>query len=155
MQQLERKNDFLHGVKAGMAGAAVKYGFNELMQLIGIAKYDNNVTSLTVVFSTYQHTPFYWLIGFLHALMIGAFFGVCIAFVFDYILTPQYYLLKSLGIGVFIYFLNFGLMARAFHYPSDLSRLPGDVISMFISLLLYAAVTGWVLKKQGFFEQSE
>ncbi|HZK24803.1 MAG TPA: hypothetical protein VFC74_05380 [Oscillospiraceae bacterium] len=153
MQQLERNHDFLYGLKAGVAGAVVKYGFNELMQLSGIAKYDNNATSLTVVFSAYQHSPFYWILGFLHAIMIGAFFGVCIAFVFDYILTPEDYLLKCLGIGVFIYFFNFGVMSRAFHYPADITTLPGDVISMFLSLLIYAAVTGWTLKLQGFFQE--
>ncbi|NLZ38433.1 MAG: hypothetical protein GX893_02345 [Firmicutes bacterium] len=152
MLKLERKNDFLYGSIAGSIGAIAKYIFNELAQFLGLAKYDNNATALTVVFSSYQDTPLYILLGLLHAVMIGAFFGVVLAFIFDYVLTEKYYLLKAVAYGVFIYLLNFGLMSKIFSYPQDMTRLPGDVVVMFLSLIIYAVVTAYVLKKIGFWQ---
>lgn len=151
MNKLERRDDFFKGAVAGMIGAVVKYGFNELMQFLQIAKYDNNATALTVVFSQYERSLLYWTIGFIHALLIGAFFGVVIAFTFDYIFTEKYYLLKGIGIGVAIYFFNFGIMSNFFNYPADIAKLPGDIISMFFSLVIYAVVTVYALKKLDFF----
>lgn len=155
MDRLERRNDFIKGAVAGIVGATAKYAFNELAQFLRIAKYDNNATALTVVFSEYQKSPFFWAIGFIHAIFIGAFFGVLIAFAFDYIFTEKYYLLKGVAIGVFIYFFNFGIMANFFNYPPDLSTLPGDVVAMFLSLVIYAVVTACTLKRMGFFAEQK
>ncbi|NLZ93961.1 MAG: hypothetical protein GX922_08135 [Firmicutes bacterium] len=152
MQKLERKNDFFYGSIAGSIGAIVKYAFNELAQFLGLAKYDNNATALTVVFSSYQNTPFYWLLGLIHAVMIGAFFGVLLAFIFDHILTPEHYLFKGIGYGIFLYLLNFGVMAKVFDYPAEIASLPSDVIIMLLSLILYAVVTAYTLKKIGFWQ---
>ncbi len=151
MNKLERRDDFIKGAVAGIIGAVVKYGFNELMQFLQIAKYDNNATAITVVFTQYERSLLFWTIGFIHALLIGALFGVAIAFIFDYILTEKYYLLKGVGIGVFIYFFNFGIMANVFNYPADITTLPGDMIAMFFSLVIYAVVTVYTLNKLGFF----
>ena len=57
MNRLERRDDFFKGAVAGMIGAVVKYGFNELMQFLQIAKYDNNATAITVVFTQYERSP--------------------------------------------------------------------------------------------------
>lgn len=151
MNRLERQDDFFKGAVAGMIGAVVKYGFNELMQFLQIAKYDNNATAITVVFTQYERSLLFWTIGFIHALLIGAFFGVIIAFIFDYIFTEKYYYLKGAAIGVGIYLFNFGVMSKVFNYPADIATLPGDVISMFLSLVLYAVVTVYALKKLDFF----
>ena len=151
MDKLERRDDFFKGAMAGTIGAIVKYGFNELMQFLQIAKYDNNATAITVVFSQYERSLLFWMIGFIHALLIGAFFGVIIAFLFDYVLTEKYYLLKGMAIGVAIYFFNFGIMSKVFNYPADLATLPGDVIAMFLSLVIYGVVTVYVLKKTDLF----
>ena len=155
MDCLERRNDFINGAVAGVVGATAKYAFNELMQYLLIAKYDNNATALSVVFSDYQKSPLFWAIGFIHAILIGAFFGVLIAFTFDYIFTEKYYLLKGAAIGIFIYFFNFGVMAKVFKYPPDLSTLPGDVIAMFLSLVIYAVVTVYTLKRLGFITEQK
>ena len=151
MDRLERRDDFFKGAVAGVAGALVKYGFNELMQFLQIAKYDNNATAITVVFTQYERSLLFWSIGFIHALLIGAVFGVIIAFIFDYIFNEKYYLLKGVAIGVGIYFFNFGIMSNIFNYPKDLLTLPGDVIAMFFSLIIYSVVTIYVLKKLDFF----
>jgi hypothetical protein len=153
MNKLERQDDFFKGAVAGMIGAVVKYGFNELMQFLQIAKYDNNATALTVVFSQYERSLLFWTIGFIHALLIGAFFGVVIAFIFDHIFTEKYYLLKGGAIGVGIYFFNFGIISNVFNYPADLATLPGDVIAMFFSLVIYAVVTVYALKRLEFFRR--
>jgi len=79
--KLEQNNEFILGTVAGILGAAVKYGFNELMQLLGFAKYDNNATAISTVMKGYEYTPAFWLFGFANALFIGAFFGVLIAFI--------------------------------------------------------------------------
>jgi hypothetical protein len=151
MNKLERREDSIKGAVAGMVGAVVKYGFNELTQFLQIAKYDNNTTAITVVFTQYERSLHFWTIGFIHALLIGALFGVIIAFIFDYILTEKNYLLKAAGIGIFIYFFNFGIMSKVFNYPADIATLPGDIIAMFFSLIIYAVVTAYTLKRLGFF----
>ncbi len=71
--------------------------------------------------------------------------------IFDYILTEKYYLLKGAGIGVGIYFFNFAIMSNVFNYPADIATLPGDIIAMFFSLVIYAVVTVYALKRLDFF----
>jgi hypothetical protein len=148
--KLERNNEFIFGSAAGMIGAMVKYGFNELMQVLNIARYDNNATSLTVVMKDYEYTPVYWAFGFVNALFIGAFFGLVIAFMFSYIFTERYYLLKGAGIGIGIWLFNFGFAAKVFNYPPSIQYSLGDIVSMLLSLIIYAMVTVYSLKKIGF-----
>lgn len=151
MIKLERREEFIKGSLAGISGATVKYAFNELVQYIHIAKYDNNSTALGVVMKSWEHTTLYWILGFLNALIIGAFFGVIIAFMFSYIISDKYYLLKGAMIGVGIWLFNFGVMAKVFNYPKDIAASPGDVYSMLASLIIYAIVTTYCLKLLGFF----
>jgi hypothetical protein len=60
-------------------------------------------------------------------------------------------LLKGAAIGVSIYFFNFGIMSNVFNYSADLATLPGDVITMLFSFIIYSVVTVYVLKKLSFF----
>jgi len=152
--KLEQNNEFILGTVAGLLGAAVKYGFNELAQLVGLAKYDNNATSITVVMKGYEYTPAFWLFGFANALFIGAFFGVLIAFMMSYIFTERYYLFKGAGIGVGLWLFNFGLAAKVFNYPEALKYSLGDVVSFLFSLVIYAVVTVYALKRLGLFKMS-
>lgn len=151
--KFEQNNEFTYGTVAGMIGATVKYGFNELMQLLNIAKYDNNATSITVVMKGYDYTPAFWAFGFINALFIGAFFGLVITFMLSYIFNERYYLLKGAAIGVGIWLFNFGFASNAFNYPEPIKYSLGDVVSMLFSLVIYAIVTVYSLKRLGFFEQ--
>ncbi|MTI85076.1 MAG: hypothetical protein FH756_14570 [Firmicutes bacterium] len=153
--KLEQNNEFILGTTAGMIGATVKYGFNELMQVINIAKYDNNATSLTVVMKGYEYTPAFWLFGFITALIIGAFLGLVIAFMFSYIFTERHYIFKSAGIGVGIWLFNFGFAAKVFNYPEPIQYSLGDVVSMLMSLIIFAMVTAYTLKKLGFWRNRQ
>ncbi|WP_066632792.1 hypothetical protein [Desulfolucanica intricata] len=150
--KLEKNNEFIYGTTAGMIGAAAKYAFNELTQVLNISKFDNNATSLTVVLKDYAHTPVFWIFGFLVALIIGAFFGLIIAFMFSYIFNERYYLLKGAGIGIGIWLFNFGVMSKVFDYPEQIKYSLGDIISMLISLIIYGMVTVYSLKRMGLFE---
>jgi len=150
--KLEQRDEFWKGSISGAVGAAVKYGFNELMQFLKIAKYDNNATAITVVMRTYEHTLLFWLFGFLTALIIGAFFGVFIAFIYSYIFTEKHLYLKATGIGTGIWLFNFGIASRAFHYPPDIKLSLGDIVSMLLSLIIYSLVTVYVLAKMDFFK---
>lgn len=152
MFKLEQRQEFIRGSLAGAMGAVVKYGFNELMQVMHLAKYDNNATAITVVMKGYEHSLAFWLFGFMTALIIGAFFGVIIAFMFSYIFTEELYIIKAIGIGVGIWLFNFGFASRAFHYPSDMAWNLGDIISMLLSLILYSIITVYSLKLMGFFQ---
>lgn len=152
--KLEQNNEFILGTAAGMIGAAVKYGFNELMQVLNIAKYDNNATSITVVMNSYEYTPVFWVFGFINALIIGAFFGMVIAFMMSYVFDERYYLLKGAGIGVGIWLFNFGFASKVFNYPAEIKYSLGDVVSMLLSLIIFAVVTVYSLKRLGFFKRS-
>jgi hypothetical protein len=146
MFKLEQQDEFAKGSIAGFAGAVVKYIFNELMQFLNIAKYDNNATSITLTMTQYEHSTFY-LVCFLNALFVGMIFGIIIAFVFSYIFTERFLFYKGAAIGVFIFLLNFGILSLFFNYPEDITALPGDMISMLLSLIIYSLVTTYVLKK--------
>ncbi|WP_366922936.1 hypothetical protein MFMK1_003417 [Metallumcola ferriviriculae] len=149
--KLEQRHEFVRGTWAGIIGAIAKYIFNELMQVLNIAKYDNNATAITVVMKGYEHNLAFWLFGFLAAMIIGAFFGVIIAFMYSYIFTEESYLFKAAGLGVAIWLFNFGLISKAFHYPADIKWSMGDVLSMLVSLIIYSMITAYSLKQMGFF----
>lgn len=155
MFKLERKKEFLQGSIAGIIAAIIKYIFNELMQFLKLAKYDNNATALGMVLKTWENNIIYWTFGFILALFVGAFFGVIIAFIFRYILNENYYLFKGAGIGIGIFLLNFGVFSKVFNYPPDMQSSLGDVISMLLSLILYGVVTVYMLKILGFFPSQE
>ncbi len=152
MFKLEQRQEFIRGSLAGAIGATVKYGFNELMQAVNLAKYDNNATAITVIMKGYEHNLAFWLFGFMTALIIGAFFGVIIAFMFSYILTEEHYIIKAVGVGAGIWLFNFGITARIFHYPADITWHLGDVVTMLLSLILYSVITVYSLKVMGFFQ---
>ncbi|MDO9534994.1 MAG: hypothetical protein Q7J85_06605 [Bacillota bacterium] len=152
MFKLEQRDEFARGSVAGAAGAVVKYIFNELMQLLQIAKYDNNATAITVTMSQYERTLFFWLYGFINAVFIGTIFGVLIAFTFSYILTDRF-LYKGAALGILIFYLNFGNLSFFFNYPPDFKTLPGDMVSMLLSLMIYALVTTDMLRRLQFFTQ--
>lgn len=155
MLKLERKQEFIKGSIAGCVGAIAKYTYNELMQVLNIAKYDNNSTSLGVALKSWEHTPVYWVLGFITALIIGAFFGVLIAFIYTYVLSHRKKYFKAIGIGIGIWLFNVGFMSRFFSYPEDFKLSIGDVFySLLISLIIYGVVTVYTLEKLNFFEQT-
>jgi len=152
--KLEKREEFIKGSIAGVIGAIVKYGFNELTQLLNIAKYDNNATAITVIMKGYEHNIFFWLFGFMTALIIGAFFGVIIAFMYTYVFSERRIYLKAVGVGIGIWLVNFGLFSRVFYYPGDINKSLGDITSMLVSLIIYAVITVFTLEKLGFFNYS-
>lgn len=154
MIKLERRDEFLKGSFAGILGAIAKYGFNELAQFLKISKYDNNATAITVIMKGYENNIYYWLFGFMTALIIGAFFGVLIAFMYTYVFSEKKIYLKSIGIGISIWLINFGFISRLFDYPTDIRYRLGDVLSMLISLIIFAVVTVFTLSRIGFFTKS-
>jgi len=151
MFKLEQRKEFFKGSIAGVVGAVAKYGFNELTQFLNISKYDNNATAITVIMKGYEHNIYFWLFGFLTALIIGAFFGVLIAFMYTYVFSERKLYLKAVGIGIGIWLINFGLFSRVFYYPTDIKYRLGDILFMLISLILFAVITVTTLKKVGFF----
>ncbi|HBX23597.1 MAG TPA: hypothetical protein DEF34_08210 [Desulfotomaculum sp.] len=152
--KLEQNNEFIFGTTAGVIAATVKYGFNELMQVLNIAQYDNNATSLGVVMKGFEYTPIFLVFGFITSLIIGALHGLVIAFMYTYIFSTKYFLLKSVGIGVGIWLFNFGLMSGVFNYPEPIKNSLGDIVAMLLSLIIFAVVASYALKVMGFFKQS-
>ncbi|MGI6227283.1 MAG: hypothetical protein ACOYJ1_13620 [Peptococcales bacterium] len=151
MVKLERREEFLKGSFAGVVGAIAKYGFNELAQFLQLSKYDNNATAITVIMKGYEHNIYFWLFGFITALMIGAFFGVMIAFMYTYVFSERRIYLKAIGIGIGIWLINFGVFSRIFSYPTDIKYRLGDVLSMLISLIIFSLITVITLKRIGLF----
>lgn len=153
IHKLETKNEFVLGVIAGMIGAAVKYFFNELMQLVNIAAYDNNSTAITTVMNNLKGTLAYDIFGFVTALLIGGFFGVILAFAYTWILSEKNYQFKAAGYGIGIWFLNFSVMSKVFGYPKGIALSLNDIIAMLLSLIIYAMVTAYALKVMGIFKE--
>ena len=83
--------------------------------------------------------------------MIGAFFGVMIAFMYTYVFSERRIYLKAIGIGIGIWLINFGVFSRIFSYPTDIKYRLGDVLSMLISLIIFSLITVITLKRIGLF----
>lgn len=149
--KLETKNEFVLGSIAGMTGSVVKYLFNELMQLINVAAYDNNATAISTVMDNLKGTLAYDLLGFTTAVLIGGFFGVILAFAYTWIFSEKNYQFKAAGFGVGIWLLNFSVMGKVFGYPKGIALSLNDIVVMLISLVIYAMVTAYVLKRMGIF----
>ena len=154
MIKFEQNNEVITSSMAGAIGAAVKYAFNELTQVLGFAKYDNNATSLGTVMSGWDYSIFTWIFGFLTSLIIGAFFGVIFAMLFRYVLNSEKLLLKGAILGTGIWLLNFGIMSKIFNYPSDIGQSLGDVVSMLLSLIIFGIVTVYFLDRFGVIKEN-
>lgn len=152
MSKFEQHNGFINGALAGIIATFPKYIFNELTQVLNFSIYDNNATALGVVLTDFQHDVAHWILGFITAHIIGAFWGIVIAFIFTYLLTEKNYLLKGAMFGGMIWVFNFGFMAKvAFDYPPKLLANLNDVVSMLLSLIIYGVVTVYTLQRLGFF----
>lgn len=153
IHKLETRNEFVLGSIAGMIGAAVKYVFNEAAQFLNFATYDNNATAIAIVMNNLKGTLAYDIMGFVTALLIGGFFGVLFAFAYSLILSEKNYLFKAAGLGVGIWLFNFGVMAKVFGYPKGIALSLNDVVVMLISLIIYAVITAYALKRMGIFKE--
>jgi len=152
--KFEQHNEVITSSLAGAIGAAVKYAFNELTQVLGFAKYDNNATSLGTVMSVWDYSTFTWIFGFLVSLIIGAIFGVIFAILFRYILSAKNYLLKGAILGTGIWLFNFGIMSKVFNYPADIGQSLGDIVSMLLSLIIFGVVTVYFLDRFGVLKEN-
>lgn len=151
MPKWEREEVFLKGVSAGALGGAVRYAYSEVLQALGVVNYDTHAASMHVIL---REAPTDLAAGIFSAattLIIGAFFGVLIAFAFRYALTPHRYLLKGALLGVFIWLLEFGLGGEAFRYPPGLLVSLPDVGAILIGQTLYGIAVAYFLKRLGIF----
>lgn len=155
-RKFETKNELLIGSIAGAIATIPKYYWNELMQLIGVTKFDNNWTAFSVVLNNYNHTKIEVYFAFLTAIIIGMFFGVILAFLFSKVFTSHLYLLKGAIYGAGIWLFNFGIASYAFFkYPTALREEVGIAVSMLTSLILYGVLSAYILKKFGIFKDEQ
>ena len=95
----------------------------------------------------FNHTFWEGVFASLIHLGVGGLWGVIIAFLYSKVFNGRYYLLKVSLIGSTIFFLHIGLLADTLHYPAKLRKDPLTVFFIFLSYLIYGALTSFILKK--------
>jgi hypothetical protein len=146
----ETRDEFIKGVTAGCIGAAALYIVVQTFYWLGLIKYGQNILAADVVFN-WQPTFLMAIIGFVESIVIGAFFGIPLAFLFSRWFTSHYYLLKGLFYGIALWVLNLGIMDELFKYPRDMYDRPLNLIVYLLGYLIYGTVTAYILKKLGIF----
>jgi len=142
------RGEFLKGVYAGAIAGMVRYSFREILQVLGVTQFDTNSTSLGVLMNQAPPGLGATVLGFIATLIIGAFWGVVISFVFTIVLSHEQYLLKGTLLGIGIWLFEFGFAAEAFGYPPEmLNGGLAEVTSILVGLAIYGAATAFLLKR--------
>jgi len=150
VSRFDDRGEFLKGVYAGAIAGVVRYSLREVLQVLGVTQFDTNSASLGVLMNQAQSGLGASVLGFIATLIIGAFWGVVISFVFTSILSHEQYLLKGTVLGIGIWLFEFGFAAEAFSYPPEmLNGSLEEVASILIGLALYGAATAFLLKRFG------
>ncbi|MFZ5639388.1 MAG: hypothetical protein ACOY4Q_01705 [Bacillota bacterium] len=151
MAKPETRDEFIKGVTAGSIGAAALYIVVQTFYWLGLIKYGQNILAADVVFN-WQPTLLMAFIGFAESIVIGAFFGIPLAFLFSRWLTSHYYLLKGLLYGLALWVFNLGIMDELFKYPRDMHARPLNLIVFLLGYSIYGIITAFVLKRLGIFK---
>jgi hypothetical protein len=146
MSKLLSENEFIHGAVAGLVSAAVICLLSEVSELFGLSKHCWLFMAGQSVME-FKHTFWQVIFAFIIHLGVGSFWGVIIAFLFSKIFTERYYLLKSSLIGLAIFFLHMGLLAKALHYPAKIREETSTVFFIFLSYFIYAILTTAIIMK--------
>ncbi len=144
--QFESVNEFGRGAIAGSLSAIVICLFLELLELMGLAKHCWLFMAGQAVMQ-FQHVLLPVALAFLIHIGVGVFWGVIIAFLFTKVFTDRYHILKGLAIGAAIFFFHLGLLSQVLNYPPALRNDIVTIFFIFLSYLLYGALTAIIIKK--------
>lgn len=149
MLKWERDEAFLKGAAAGALGGALRYVYSELLQALGVVQYDTHAASMHVILRAAPTDLASTVFSALVTLLIGAFWGVLIAFAFTHALTSHRYLAKGAFLGVFMWLVEFGLGGEGFRYPHGFLVSLVDVGAVLVGLILYGITVAHLLRRFG------
>ena len=152
MNRLESNNEFIKGGIAGAVSAVAMFFFIELFRWLGITKYGQAYLASDIVF-TYKDTLLMNLIGLFNSIMIGSFWGVVIAFLYSYVFTEDYCLLKGPSVGYLLFVFHLGILDDFFHYERELHKKTADVVVILSGYLLYGFCVAYLLKRLKIFKK--
>ncbi len=144
--KLETDNEFSRGAIAGTVSATIICLFLEAMEKLGLTGFCWFFMAGHAVLE-FKHGTLFNVFAFLVHLGVGAFWGVIIAFLYTKVFSGRYLISKGLLIGSSIFFFHIGLMAKALHYPAQLREDPLTVFIIYLSYLIYGALTSVILEK--------
>lgn len=144
--KLELKNEFIRGAVAGAISAVVICLFMELMERLHVVKHCWLFMAGQAVMQ-FKHHGFISVFSFLLHLGVGSFWGIFMAFLFSKVFTDRYYIFKGILAGLAIFFLHVGLLHRALNYPQAMREDPLSVFFIFLSYLIYGALTAYLIWK--------
>lgn len=144
--KLATENEFIRGSIAGSLSAVVICLLFEVLEKFNLIKNCWLFLAGQSVMN-FSHNFLLGSFAFLIHLGVGTFWGIIIAFVFSKMFSDKYSILKGFVIGFVIFFLHIGILANMFHYPQELREHPLTVFFIFLSYLIYGALTSFVLKK--------
>jgi len=150
----ETRDEFIKGITAGSIGSGALYLFVQFFYWAGIIKYGQNMLAGDVVFR-WEPGLMFAIMGFVQSILLGAFFGIVLAFVFSRFLSGHYYLLKGLLYGFALWIINLGILDTLFKYPPDLHKQPLNLIIFLLGYFIYGLVTAFVLKRLGIFKPAK
>ncbi len=154
MVKLETRDEFIKGISAGSIGALGLYFFVQTFYWLGLIKYGQSTLAGEVVFD-WQPSLFMNVVSFVENLVLGAFFGIILAFLFSRWLTSHYYLLKGVLYGFALWVLNLGIVDGLFKYPTDLSKQPLNLLIFFFGYTIYGVIAAYLLKRLGIFRAAK
>ncbi len=143
--KFETKNEFSRGSIAGAISAVVICLFVEVFEWLKIAKHCWLFIAGQAVMH-FNHDLWQGSFALLLHLGIGSLWGVVIAFMLKMVKAEKY-LVKGAVIGLAIFFLHFGLLAKGLHYPEPMREDPMTLFIIFTSYLIYGALTAWLIDK--------
>lgn len=144
--RLATENEFIRGAIAGSISAAVICLSFEVLEKFGLVKHCWLFMAGQAVMQ-FNHNLWQTIFAFLIHLGVGTFWGVIIAFLFSKVFSDRFYILKGSLFGLAIFFLHLGLLDKALHYPAKMREETLTVFFIFLSYLVYGALTSFIIKK--------
>lgn len=144
--KLLTEKEFIRGVISGSISAVVICSLFEVLEMLGLAKHCWLFMAGQSIME-FKHNFWQGTFAFIIHLGVGSFWGVIIAFLFSKVFTDRYDVLKSIFIGLAIFFLHIGLLSNVLHYPAKMREEPSTVFFIFLSYLIYSTLTAFILKK--------
>lgn len=152
MNRLESNHEFIKGGIAGSVSAVAMFFFVEVFHWLGITTYSQAYLAADIVF-TYKDTIAMNLVGMVNSVMIGGFWGVILAFLYSYIFTSEYYLLKGPAAAYLLFLFHLGILDEFFHYERELHEKTADITIILMGYFLYGLCTAYLLKRLQIFKK--
>ncbi len=135
------------GTIAGIIASAVMACFTLIVRLLGF-KFIATWETAAHIFLNWDliHTPTGYIIGLLGQLILGAFFGVTVAYTLR-LTGKDYYILKGIGVGALIWMGSIGFFMKLLHIAIQGRGDPVSNLLAIIQFHIMGVISAIIIKK--------